>query len=128
MLHQRHRPFAFLALIFPIVTATGCTNEPLEDVDPVEQTLEFSGDTVDVRQQGMPVELASSDREDVSVSYRVSPVSGTPSQPVFEITDGVLELRDPCPPMVFCDVRFEVEVPEGVTVLRDGEPTDITGD
>lgn len=118
-----------LAVIITVsLGVSGCTNEPRDQVNPSEQTIDFAGDTLDVHQSEIPVDLAVADRDGILVTYRVSAVSGTPRQPAFVIEDDILELSDPCPPMVFCDVRFEIEVPEGVTGLRDGEPTDITGD
>ena len=109
------------------VLVTGCTTEPLEEVKPHNAAFSFAGDTLDVRQHGIPTDLVVGVRDDVLVSYRVSAAGGKPRDPELSLAGGVLQLGDPCPPLVFCDARYRVEIPEGITVLRDGEPTDIKG-
>jgi hypothetical protein len=107
---------------------TGCSWPQADDAEPETTTFSFDGDVLDVVANDTPTDLIAADRDDVQVTrwvaFRFSPdVTST-----WSLEDDTLNLKNTCSGVCIFDDRFEVEVPEGITVLRDGEPTDLTGE
>ncbi|WP_327673012.1 MULTISPECIES: hypothetical protein [unclassified Streptomyces] len=53
--------------------------------------------------------------------------TGADDEASWELAKGTLDLRAKCSKLANCDVRFKVEVPKSVKVLRNGRPTDLKG-
>jgi hypothetical protein len=52
---------------------------------------------------------------------------GADDEASWELAKGALDLRATCSKLANCDVRFRVEVPRSVKVLRNGRVTDLKG-
>ncbi|UNO43939.1 hypothetical protein KGS77_15110 [Streptomyces sp. MST-110588] len=114
---------ALVALV--AVAATGCSVDA-KNADPAVKTFAFSGRTLDVKTHEIPADLVAADRKDVKVTRWFEAKSGS-EHLRWELKDGTLDLEAGCSGIAICDARFKVEVPRGVTVLRDGEPTKLRG-
>ncbi|MFJ9696324.1 hypothetical protein [Kitasatospora sp. NPDC101183] len=121
-------PPALLALVVAaLVPLTGCADAG--DAKPEEKSFAFSGKTLDVKAHGNRTDLVPADREDVKVTrwFKTGDLKVGDIRKVWELDNGTLELRAGCSGLADCDARFRVEVPRGVTVTRDGRPTDLRG-
>ncbi|MCX4834599.1 hypothetical protein OG746_38520 [Streptomyces sp. NBC_01016] len=108
-----------------LVTATGCASA--KDAEPEKKTFSFQGNTLDVRSHGIPTDLVASGRDDVLVTRWFDVGLGADDEASWELAKGALDLRAMCSKLANCDVRFKVEVPKSVKVLRNGRPTDLKG-
>lgn len=95
---------------------------------PESATFSLTGSTLDVRSHDTATDLVASDRRDVQVTRWFSSKAATGIRLGWSLRDGVLDLQAGCSGFANCDARFRVEVPQGVRVLRDGQPTKLRGD
>ncbi|MEV6977526.1 hypothetical protein [Kitasatospora sp. NPDC093806] len=117
---------ALLALAAVGLTAVaGCADAG--SVEPSTQAFAFEGKKLDVNSR-VPTDLVASDRKDVLVTLWFDEGHSLGSRHVEQKLDGErLDLAAGCTGFADCDVRFRVEVPRGVTVLRNGNATDLKG-
>ncbi|MFF0221618.1 hypothetical protein [Streptomyces sp. NPDC004629] len=104
---------------------TGCADAG--DAAPEKKTFSFGGKTLNVRSHGIPTDLVASDREDVEVTRWFDVQPGAKPHSSWKLTDGILDLQAGCKRFANCDVRFRVEVPKSVKVLRNGSATKLKG-
>ncbi|MDB1088337.1 hypothetical protein PJ985_12250 [Streptomyces sp. ACA25] len=111
-----------------LVVISGCAKA--SNADPETKTFEFSGDTLNVKANDVPTDLATSDRSDVEVTRWFSTGAGASgANATWTLSDdGTLHLTAECSGLANCDAKFRVEVPQHVKVLRDGRETDLKGD
>lgn len=103
----------------------GCAS--VGDAQPESTTFPSSGSTLDVRSHETGTDLVPADRSDVQVTRWFSSKHATGVELSWSLRDGVLDLQAGCSGFANCDAKFRVEVPRDVRVLRDGEPTKLTG-
>ncbi|WP_028923023.1 hypothetical protein [Pseudonocardia acaciae] len=113
-------PRAALSVI--LLGLTGCA--AYQNATPEETTFPLTGTTLNVKAHDVPTDLIPVDRKDVKVIRRFDVKSGN-REASWELKDGVLDLVAQCTGFGNCDARYEVQVPRGVKVLRDGKPTDL---
>ncbi|MBE1530615.1 hypothetical protein [Actinomadura algeriensis] len=115
----------FVAVVLAAGLSGGCVARA-ENADPVTRTFPFAGTTLNVRANDVPTDLVPADRGDVGVTRWFDDKSPW-SDVRWRLDDGVLDMAASCSVIANCDARFGVEVPRGVRVLRDGEPTELRG-
>ncbi|MEV7780535.1 hypothetical protein [Kitasatospora sp. NPDC088351] len=114
-----------LAAFVSSAAVTGCATA--KDATPEEKVFSYGGTTLDVRAHGLPTDLVATDRQDVRViRWFEARVIGS-KEASWSLDGDALDLRAGCNGIANCDVRFRVEVPRGLTVLRDGRATDLGG-
>ncbi|MFI0261935.1 hypothetical protein ACH4OW_23195 [Streptomyces sp. NPDC017056] len=107
------------------VALTGCSVDA-KSAEPAVKTFAFKGRTLDVKTHEIPVDLVATDRQDIRVTRWFDAKSGE-KHLRWELEGDTLDLEAGCSGLAICDARFKVEVPRGVTVLRDGAKTDLSG-
>ncbi|MFV2171700.1 hypothetical protein ACFHW2_02405 [Actinomadura sp. LOL_016] len=115
----------FAAVVLAAGLSGGCVADA-DKADPVSRTFPLTGATLDVKAHDVPTDLVAADRRDVKVTRWFDDKSPW-SDAWWRLEDGVLDMAASCSGIANCDARFRVEVPRGVRVLRDGEPTDLGG-
>lgn len=105
---------------------TACSVDA-KSATPEEKTFAFGGETLDVKAHGIPTDLVAGDRKDVKVTRWFDTRAGSSKTLRWELKGDTLDLEAGCTGLALCDARFEVEVPRGVEVLRDGRKTDLRG-
>ncbi|MDA2805257.1 hypothetical protein [Nocardiopsis suaedae] len=110
------------------VLASGCSLPDATEAEPETTTFPFDGDVLDVQADGTPTDLVAADRGDVEVTRWIDTRGDPDVTSAWSLEDGTLRLDNSCSGVCVYDDRFRVEVPEGVRVLRDGEPTDLKGE
>jgi hypothetical protein len=119
--------FAALPLIAAGVLLTaGCTIDA-KDARPQHRTFPFSGTTLNVVAHGTPTDLVPADRRDVRVTRWFVHKPGSSPHAHWRLAGHTLDIDAGCTGLALCDVRFQVDVPRGVRVLRDGRATKLTG-
>lgn len=108
-----------------LAVLTGCASA--DDATPEKKTFPLDGKTLNVRSHGIPTDLVVGDREDVEVTRWFDVQPGAKPHSSWKLTDGTLDLQAGCDRFANCDVRFRVEVPKSVKVLRNGRATKLTG-
>ncbi|MFI9626608.1 hypothetical protein [Streptomyces sp. NPDC052042] len=108
-----------------LAAVTGCASA--EEAEPETKNFSFAGQTLDVRAHGMPTDLVATDRKDVKVTRWFDVRAGAKPHSSWELKDATLDLKAGCERFANCDVRFRVEVPKSVKVLRDGRATRLKG-
>ncbi|WP_436738228.1 hypothetical protein [Streptomyces sp. BBFR102] len=109
-----------------LLTTAGCADA--KKADPQEKAFPFSGRKLDVRTHDNPTDLVAADIEDVRVTlwfHEGASLGG--SDVTWELKGDTLDLDASCSGLADCDTRFRVEVPRDLTVLRNGDPTDLKG-
>lgn len=94
---------------------------------PESKVFPFRGTTLDVRTHEVAADLVAVDREDVKVTRWFDAAAGS-EHLSWELKGGVLDIDAGCSGFAICDAKFRVEVPKGVTVLRDGRKSGLRGD
>lgn len=108
-----------------LATVTGCASA--KDAEPETKSFSFRGGTLDVRSHGIPTDLVATDRDDVQVTRWFDVGWGADDEATWELAEGTLDLQAKCSKLANCDVRFKVEVPKSLKVLRNGRTTDLKG-
>ncbi|GAA3487224.1 hypothetical protein [Streptomyces cremeus] len=122
---SRIRAVAACATLAAALALTGCA--AAKDAEPEVKTFPVPGGSLNVKAHGSPADLVATDREDIQVTRWFDTGWGTDPKSSGKLKDGVLELVAACDGFAHCDVRFRIEVPEDLKVLRDGRPTDLKG-
>jgi hypothetical protein len=104
---------------------TGCAN--VEEAEPETKTFPFDGTTLNVTSHDIATDLVAADREDVKVTRWFDVGIGADEESSWSLKNGILDLQAGCGKIANCDVRFRVEVPKSLKVLRDGRATDLEG-
>lgn len=107
------------------IALTGCSVDA-KSAEPAVKTFAFDGRTLDVKTHEIPADLVATDRKDIRVTRWFDAKSGK-KRLRWELKGDTLDLEAGCSGLAICDARFKVEVPRGVTVLRDGAKTDLRG-
>ena len=108
------------------VFTAGCSINA-KDARPVSRTFEFRGTTLDVVAHETPTDLVPADRDDVKVTRWLDHKPGSTVHQHWRLTGHTLDIDVGCTGLALCDARFQVDVPRGVRVLRDGRVTKLTG-
>jgi hypothetical protein len=122
----RRRGITFLAAALALAGAAGCATA--SKATPVTTTFPIAAPTLDVRTHDVATDLVASDRSDVKVTRWFATKLATGVRASWSLTGQTLELRAECSGFANCDARFQVEVPHGVKVLRNGRPTKLRGE
>ncbi|GHG48956.1 hypothetical protein [Streptomyces glebosus] len=104
---------------------TGCAN--VEEAKPETKTFPFDGKTLNVTSHDIPTDLVAAEREDVKVTRWFDVGIGADEETSWSLKKGILDLQAACSKIANCDVRFRVEVPKSLKVLRNGRATDLKG-
>ncbi|MEU3987689.1 hypothetical protein [Streptomyces platensis] len=104
---------------------TGCAD--VEDAKPETKTFPFDGKTLNVRSHDIATDLVAADRKDVKVTRWFDVGIGADEESSWSLKKGTLDLQAACGKIANCDVRFRVEVPKSLKVLRNGRATDLKG-
>lgn len=115
-----------VALLAALGVLTACSVDA-HKATPQHKTFAFGGGTLDVRAHGTPTDLVAADRDDVEVTRWFDAKFGSKKTLRWRLDGDTLDLEAGCTGLALCDARFRVEVPRGVTVLRDGRPTALRG-
>jgi hypothetical protein len=125
------RHAARLKLLVVLMAATaavaglaGCAS--VGDAKPESTTFKFTSSTLDVRSHETGTDLVTADRSDVQLTRWFFSEHATGVKLSWSLRGNVLDLQASCSGFANCDAKFRVEVPRGVRVLRDGEPTKLT--
>ncbi|MFJ2955694.1 hypothetical protein OG896_29165 [Streptomyces sp. NBC_00669] len=117
---------ALAAVLLALGSLTACSVDA-KNATPRSTAFAFGGDTLDVRAHGIPTDLVAADRKDVEVTRWFDAKAGSKKTLVWKLHGRTLDLDARCKGLALCDARFRVEVPRGLTVLRDGRPTKLRG-
>ncbi|MCX5206947.1 hypothetical protein OG897_36795 [Streptomyces sp. NBC_00237] len=109
-----------------VVGLTGCASA--KDADPETKTFAYKGKTVNVKSHGIPTDLVATDRDDILVTRWFDVGAGADEESSWELKEDVLDLVAKCSKLANCDVRYKVEVPKEMKVLRNGKATDLKGE
>ncbi|MFI5526281.1 hypothetical protein [Streptomyces platensis] len=104
---------------------TGCATA--KDAKPETTNFPVDGKTLNVKSHGIPTDLVASDRKDVKVTRWFDVGMGADEESSWSLKEGILDLQATCSKIANCDVRFRVEVPTYLNVLRNGRATDLKG-
>ncbi|WP_432146944.1 hypothetical protein [Streptomyces sp. bgisy084] len=104
---------------------TGCASA--EDAKPETKNFSFGGRTLNVRSHDIPTDLVAAERKDVKVTRWFDVGMGADEESSWSLKKGILDLQAKCSKIANCDVRFRVEVPKSLKVLRNGRATDLKG-
>ena len=104
----------------------GCAS--VDDATPETKRFEFDGRTLNVVSHDVPTDLVRGTDDDIVVTRWFAARFATGRKLSWTLVGDTLDLRADCTGIANCDARFRVEVPPGVTVLRDGAPTQLTGE
>ncbi|GAA0359379.1 hypothetical protein [Bacillus horti] len=115
----------YLGCFFALLLLTSCAS--YLNAEPEQKLFKFDGKTLNVVQNDIPTDLFVEDRPDVKVVRRIDVKNGTLDAD-WTLENGTLNLQATCYGLANCDARFEVYVPHGVKVFRNGNPTQINGD
>lgn len=122
----RRRPVRTLTGVLALsLVLTACAR--WESADPETKVFEHTGDVLDVRSDGVPTDLVAGERDDVEVTVWFDTRFATGAEYDWSLEGDRLDLHAGCTGLANCDARFRVEVPQGMVVLRDGQPTDLAG-
>ncbi|MFD7662862.1 hypothetical protein [Streptomyces sp. NPDC059788] len=118
---------ALVCAVVPLaaIGMTGCSVDA-KSAEPAVKTFPFEGRTLNVKSHEIPADLVATDRKDIKVTRWFDAKSGKKTLR-WELKGDTLDLQAGCRGLAICDARFEVEVPRGVAVLRDGAKTDLRG-
>ncbi|CAM5245602.1 hypothetical protein GCM10010329_53970 [Streptomyces spiroverticillatus] len=119
------RTVASLAVAAAALALTGCATA--KEAEPEVKTFAVAGDSLNVTSHGSPTDLVATDRKDVQVTRWFDTGWGSDPESSWELKGDALDLVAQCEGFANCDVRFRVEVPKGLKVLRNGKPTDLKG-
>ncbi|MEU7185254.1 hypothetical protein [Streptomyces sp. NPDC045470] len=120
------RMVAVLAVVVGLgVGVAGCSVDASQ-ATPESKVFPFQGKSLDVRTHEIATDLVAVDRRDVKVTRWFDAAAGS-EHLSWELKGGVLDIDAGCSGLAICDAKFRVEVPEGVTVLRDGRKTGLRG-
>ena len=108
-----------------LAAVTGCADAT--DATPETQSFSDAGSTLDVRAHGIPTDLVATDRKDVKVTRWFDVGTGAKPHSSWELKGRTLDLKAGCDRFANCDVRFRVEVPKSMKVLRNGRATHLKG-
>ncbi|OLT34266.1 hypothetical protein BJF79_33575 [Actinomadura sp. CNU-125] len=123
---RKTTPVAVLAAVVLAAGLSGGCVAKAGNAEPESRTFPFAGSTLNVKANDVPTDLVPADRKDVKVTRWFDDKSPW-SDARWRLADGVLDIAASCSVIANCDAKFRVEVPRGVRVLRDGEPTDLRG-
>ncbi|MFG3115532.1 hypothetical protein ACGF4C_14105 [Streptomyces sp. NPDC048197] len=115
---------AAVALI-SLAAVTGCADA--KEATPETKRFSLAGSTLDVRAHGVPTDLVATHRKDVKVTRWFDVGTGAEPHSSWELKGRTLDLSAGCSRFANCDVRFRVEVPKSVKVLRNGRATHLKG-
>ena len=118
---------AALTAVAAVSLLSGCGWPDTARAEPDTTTLPFDGDVLDVVAEGTRTDLVPTDRTDVRVTRWIDAWGDPGVTSTWSLEEGTLRLENSCSGVCVYEDRFRVEVPTGVRVLRDGEPTDLTG-
>ncbi|MGW6914612.1 hypothetical protein ACWGB8_12435 [Kitasatospora sp. NPDC054939] len=113
------------AVLVLAVAVSGCAS--VSKATPEEKTFSYAGPTLDVRAHEVATDLVAADRQDIKVTRWFDAKNIGKKEVSWTLDGNTLDLRAGCTGFANCDARFRVEVPRGLTVLRDGRPTDLKG-
>ncbi|OIV35748.1 hypothetical protein BIV57_19935 [Mangrovactinospora gilvigrisea] len=115
------------AALTALAATAACSGPDYRNAKPESKDFAFTGRTLDVRAHGTPTDLVATARPGtVTVVRRFDHKAGEKLL-TRTLRGHRLNLEAGCRWLAICDARFRVEVPKGVTVLRDGEPTRLKG-
>lgn len=108
-----------------LAAVTGCADA--KEATPETKRFSLAGSTLDVRAHGVPTDLVATHRKDVRVTRWFDVGTGAEPHSSWELKGKTLNLNAGCSRFANCDVRFRVEVPKSVKVLRNGRATHLKG-
>ncbi|WP_433655169.1 hypothetical protein ACQPW1_30205 [Nocardia sp. CA-128927] len=111
--------------VVTMFAVTGCVSAT--NADPEYKTFVFDGAELNVDSHGTPTDLVQTDRTDIRVTRWFDTKAVGSVESGWELTGGTLSLVASCTGLALCDAKFQVEVPGGLRVLRDGRQTELTG-
>ncbi|GAA3161380.1 MULTISPECIES: hypothetical protein [Streptomyces] len=116
------RPAALLATAAVAVTAvlglSGCSVDASK-ATPASKTFPYNGSTLKLTTHEVATKVVATDRRDIKVTRWFDAAAGT-EHLVWRLKGDTLDIDSGCSGIAFCDAKFRVEVPKGITVTKDG--------
>ncbi|QHC25454.1 hypothetical protein [Streptomyces sp. GS7] len=125
--HRTRRPTALVAALAAaaVLPATACSVDAAK-ATPVTKTFPYTGRTLKLTTHEVATRLIATDRHDVKVTRWFDAAAGT-EHLTWVLKGDTLDIDAGCSGIALCDARFQVEVPRGIAVTKDGRPTSLTG-
>ncbi|TSB18343.1 hypothetical protein OG422_17135 [Streptomyces sp. NBC_01525] len=119
------RPAALIATAAVTVTAalglSGCSVDASK-AKPTSKTFPYTGSALKLTTHEVATKVVATDRKDIKVTRWFDAAAGT-EHLVWRLTGDTLDIDSGCNGIAFCDAKFKVEVPKGITVTKDGTKT-----
>ncbi|WP_438489098.1 hypothetical protein [Streptomyces sp. S186] len=118
------RPVTLVAAAAAVVAAfglTGCSVDASK-ATPVTKTFAYSGKSLNVTTHEVATKIVAADRKDIKVTRWFDSAAGT-EHLKWVLKGNTLDIDAGCSGIAICDAKFQVEVPKGITVSKDGEQT-----
>ncbi|MEU7637122.1 MULTISPECIES: hypothetical protein [unclassified Streptomyces] len=118
------RPATFVAAAVAVVAAVGLTGCSVDasKVKPASKTFEYSGKSLNITTHEVATKIVAADRKDIKVTRWFDSAAGT-EHLKWVLKGHTLDIDAGCSGIAICDAKFQVEVPKGITVSKDGEQT-----
>ncbi|MYT28848.1 MULTISPECIES: hypothetical protein [unclassified Streptomyces] len=118
------RPVTLVAAAAAVVAAfglTGCSVDASK-AKPVTKTFAYSGKSLNVTTHEVATKIVAADRKDIKVTRWFDSAAGT-EHLKWVLKGNTLDIDAGCSGIAICDAKFQVEVPKGIAVSKDGEQT-----
>ncbi|WP_166350970.1 hypothetical protein [Phytoactinopolyspora limicola] len=109
---------AAVAALATTLSIVGCGVDA-SSADPESKTFSYSGDTLHLDTNEVATKVIVTDRDDIKVTRWFDSRAGN-QRLVWELEGDALEIDAGCSGIAICDAKFEVEIPKGLTVVKDG--------
>lgn len=102
-----------------VLGLTGCSVDA-SSVDPETKTFAYDGERLNLTTNEVATKVIVADRKDIKVTRWFDSVTGT-KRLKWQLDGDTLDIDAGCTGIAICDAKFEVEVPEGLAVRKDGK-------
>jgi hypothetical protein len=97
---------------------TGCDVDA-SSATPESETFVYDGDSLKLMTNEVATKVIRTNRDDIKVTRWFDSKAGS-KRLVWELEGDTLEIDAGCSGLAICDAKFEVEIPEGLAVVKDG--------
>ncbi|NDL60547.1 hypothetical protein [Phytoactinopolyspora mesophila] len=115
---KRPATIAVVAVLATTMSLTGCDVDA-SSATPESKTFAYEGDSLKLMTNEVATKVIRTDRDDIKVTRWFDSRAGS-QRLVWELEGDILEIDAGCSGLAICDAKFEVEIPEGLAVIKDG--------
>ncbi|MGW1378010.1 hypothetical protein ACWD6P_27570 [Streptomyces sp. NPDC002446] len=116
------RPAALVVAAAAVAAALGLTGCSVDasKAKPESKTFAYAGKALRLTTHEVATKVVAADRADIKVTRWFDAAAGS-EHLTWVLKGDTLDIDAGCSGIAICDARFEVEVPKGVAVTKDGE-------